>query len=278
MQAEPELSKIQAWLHTFVVEPGRQADALHAAEMKSGFQEGSAEELILPSPTLQPRERIQIYRDMYLLRMREALEVDFPLIQQRVGEHTFRDLVDRYVQSHPSQSYTLDHLGCHFASFLGRQGELAEAALMEDLARLEWSLCEVALAPDSTTLSMADLSVVAPDRFVEIRLHQVPALQTLSFRYNVNEVYKAWNEQTERPSITEQDTRLVVWRHHLNLWRLELSSAQFDFLSHLNSGLNLGHCLDQTIEAFSIEEEQLFEWFQSWIAEGFFASFTLSQK
>lgn len=274
-QAEPKLNDIQAWLHTFVVQPGTTEEALAAAEAKAGFASGSAEELVLPSPTLAPKERIQIYRRMYLLRMYDALEIDFPTIAERLGPEPFRKVVANYVESHPSQSYTLDHLGRDFAAFIKHETDLSHSEALAELAQLEWSLCVVAIAENSPSLGLEALASVEPDSFLELTFTPINALQLWQFEYNVNSYYSAWSRDEELPELEKSPTNLVVWRQNLRAWRRELSTPAYTFLSHLVGGLCLGQALDRVIEGSGQSEEQLFEWFQGWVGDGLFSNFTL---
>jgi hypothetical protein len=255
------------------VEPGEQAAALRVAEQKAGFAEGSAEELILPSPTLSPRERIQIYRGMYLLRMEEALEIDFPAVAWYLGEANFKKLVAEYVQSYPSQSYTLDHLGRLFSQFLVERNWRNEGDCLGDLATLEWALCVVAVAHDSDSVTLEDLSRVPEENFLELKFEPVPAISTLRFGYDVNSLFKAWSSGKEPVAPSPESINLVCWRHNLKVWRQELSETAFDFLNLLRDGHPLGTSLDRVQQTHEVSEEQLFSWFQNWLGEGFFRSF-----
>ena len=67
--------------------------------------------MILPSKTLTPVERVGVYQGMYLLRMIEALEGDYPAVAHFLGDEEFAELVTRYVAAHPSTSYTFNRLG-----------------------------------------------------------------------------------------------------------------------------------------------------------------------
>lgn len=272
MLSPPELRDIQAWLHTFVVEPGDPEAALTAAERKAGFAKGSADDLILPSSTLSPTERIQIYRGMYLLRMQEALEIDYPTLVFYLGQENFCLLVKAYVESYPSQSYTLDHLGRHFAQFLAEHDWKGEGRALSDLARLEWSLCTVAVAHDSPSLSMADLASVPPEEFMSLRFEPIKALELHTFGHEINTAYKALCRE-EPARLTDGKTNLVCWRHDLKVWRLELSDAAFCFLNYLCRGLPLGQSIDLTLETHEDTEETVFEWFQEWVTEGLFSTF-----
>lgn len=275
MSGQTELQDIQAWLHTFVVAPGDSEQALEAAEKESGFAAGSAEELILPSPTLSPQERIEIYRGMYLLRMQEALEIDFPSLLDRLGAKAFHELVARYVNRYPSQSYTLDHLGHRLATFLKEENTAEEGDFLSELAFLEWSMCEVAIAPNSPVVGLQDLAAVDPERFVELSFQTVPAFRLHQFAHNANEVFRNWSDSGQWTEVRPEPTYLVVWRQELDTWRLDLNMAQFRFLTCLANGMSLGKALDQTIESDEASEEECFEWFQNWMSEGFFSSFEL---
>lgn len=269
--SEPSLEALQAWLHTFIVEPGTNREALLAAESKSGLAVGSADSLIRASATLTPVERLEIYRNMYLLRMEEALEIDFPAVQARVGAQTFSRLVGEYVTAYPSHSYTLDHLGSHFPEFL-RTCRLDEPAeIVSELASLEWAMCVVSTAHDSSVLNLADID---PERVLELRFHSVPALRTLTFRHNTNALYREWSLDEKWPQVESQLTHLVIWRHDLETWRLDLKAAEFQFLELLRTGHPLGEALDMVLESHSISEEDCFERFQEWLHEGMFSDWS----
>ena len=50
---------------------------------------GGLEDVVRPSWSLSAAERVEVYHGMYLLRMVEALEVDYPAIRDFLGEEAF---------------------------------------------------------------------------------------------------------------------------------------------------------------------------------------------
>jgi hypothetical protein len=120
---------------------------------------------------------------------------------------------------------------------------------------------------------MGDLSGVLPDDFMSIRLTVIPALHTLQLNCNANELYKAWVASKPWPFIINEPTKLVVWRHQLQVWRMELTEADSAFLESLSCGHSLGASLDCVLQAFEVTEEQLFQSFQTWVNEGFFSHY-----
>src|ERR1700682_478706 len=108
------LARTQRWMQAFIVAPGEMdEDALRAEAVQSEIPADEALKLVLRSDTLTPLERVGIYRGMYLARLVEALESDYPGVRHFLGEEGFYDLASRYVDAHPSRSYTLNRLGDH---------------------------------------------------------------------------------------------------------------------------------------------------------------------
>ena len=48
---------------------------------------------IVPSKTLTPVERLEIYANMYFYRILDALKEDFPVLLQSIGEDQFHNLI-----------------------------------------------------------------------------------------------------------------------------------------------------------------------------------------
>lgn len=271
-----ELVTVQKWLQAFIVDPGSDEEALLAAEQAAGLGPNSAENMILPSPTLEPAERLQIYRNMYLLRMEEALEMDFPVVQQFVGERAFFRLVGEYVEVFPSRSWTLDHLGLHFSKFLGEHKTLEHSGFLRDMARVEWALCDAFNSRNSNSIQMTDLANVDPSDFESLILKPIPALQVLTVDHNVNAYYKKWVLDEPTPEPVEEPDWLLIWRDSIDFkrWRLSVSEAGHHFLQLLLAQKTLGESLEDTIERYEIPEAELFEWFSGWVSEGLFATYT----
>src|SRR6266576_3535678 len=78
----------------------------------------SDDAVALAPATLQPIQRVGIYHGMYMLRMIEALGVDYGALAHILGEEKFEELVRAYVLRFPSRSYTLNRLGDALPEFI----------------------------------------------------------------------------------------------------------------------------------------------------------------
>lgn len=262
-------------MQTFIVSPGTPDEALRSAEALAGLAPGSAERLVQRSATLDEMERLMIYRRMYPLRMEEALSIDFPVVKKLLGARVFGRLVEEYVEAHPSRSWTLDHLGQHLVEFVEKHPLTEDFPGLWDLVRLEQALCEVFNAQDSSILTPAALSEVAPEQWPEAQFETVPALRLLRLGSNANDLYRAYNRDEELPETQLGSFTVVAWRHGFQTWRMPLTSQAFEVLSLLSEGVCLGEALDRALREDE-EPDQVFEWFQSWVSEGFFRGLNFS--
>ena len=139
MALEAPLSRVQRWMQEVVVHPGSIDEALASKAARAEVPPDRLGEVVLPSRTLAPAQRVEIYQRMYLLRMEEALGIDYPALQHFLGPRGFRDLVRGYVASFPSRSYTLNRLGDHVPAFVltARADAAARRVCGKSQARVE---------------------------------------------------------------------------------------------------------------------------------------------
>jgi len=272
MPVSPDLATTQRWMQAVIMAPGDEVEALHAEAAAREIPPEQAEAMVLPSRTLSRLERLGVYRGMYEARLRDALEVDYPLLSGYLDEEVWEELTELYLEAHPSRSYTLNRLGDHLPEFLGEIEGLSRAAFLRDLARYELSLTRVFDAEETKALTADDLSAVAPDAWERIRLRPIAAFRLESYRYPVS----AWAQEAKNDPQTRaprrKDSYAVIFRRDYAPLTLELTKPAFRILSALAAGKTLGEAIRTTRTA----NESLYRWFQIWVSEGLFREVTVS--
>ena len=275
--SEFALDRVQRWLQAVIVHPG---DVEEAIASEAAAKELAAEDLarlVRPSHSLTAAERVDIYHGMYLLRMVESLEADYPALRHYLGEESFAELVEDYVQVHPSRSYTLNRLGDHLPRFLAGQKGRPHAAFLHELARLELAITEVFDAEESPVLAPELVRAVPPERWPEARLRPITAFRLLTFSYPVVRWLDAARRQEPAPVPVRRASRVVVYRQHYTVLRLELSRPKHALLEALSTGAPLGEAV--AVAGAGIRErrreDEIFKAFRSWVAEGMFSSIDL---
>jgi len=270
---KPELTRLQRWMQEVVVHPGTVEEAI---ESESAIREIPSErlsEVVLPSHSMTSAERVGVYHGMYLMRMEEALETDYPVIRYHLGDHQFGHLVREYVQRYPSTSYTLNRLGDHLPEFFLDEPEWHDAAFLHDLARLELAMTEVFDEEESPLLGSEELEAVRPDAWEEARLRPIPALRLLAFKHAVIPNLVAFHEDRPSPGPRRRATWVVLYRRDYSVLRLELSRAEYDLLKAIVEGAPLGEALATAAASKSQRQQaKVFRWFRTWISEGLFAA------
>lgn len=240
------LERTQQWMYGVIADPRGVAIASREAD-----------DHILPSRTLSAAERVLIYNGMYLSRFAEALAVDYPALAHFLGEDDFNALVARYVQKHPSTSYTLNRLGDSLPDFV--------TGFERDLARLELAMTVVF---DEEETPPADLTQLPAERAESMRLIPIKAMRVLSLNYNSNECFQAFRDNEQmRPH--RHKNYLLVHRKDYAVYRTPIARKAHDFLRELASEKTIG----DAIVHVKPSQHELFEWFRDWSAAGLFRSF-----
>ena len=274
MAPKVNLKKTQHWMQTVIMHPGTDQQAVAARKSQALVPKQQFPHFVLPSRTLDSFQRIGIYRDMYLARLREALVSDYPALLDYLGDETFTQLVASYVQKFPSQSYTLNRLGDRLPIFIRSLRRLPRREFLYDLARLELALGEVFDAPESPTLKPSAIANVPLEAWETTRLKPIEAIRLLAFHYPVNAYLESFRNGSPRPHAHRKNTWVVIFRNRYKLRRLDLTGQAHDLLQSLASGKPLGKALSFSLSRnpSKVSEVQLFSWFRDWVANGLFQS------
>jgi hypothetical protein len=273
------LPTVQRWLQAVIVHPGDVEEAIASPEAAAEVAPERLEELVKPSHSLTSAERVEIYHGMYLLRMVEALEADYPAVRHFLGEEEFEQMVVDYVQSFPSRSYTLNRLGDHLPRFFAEHPERPHAAFLAELARYELAVTEAFDEQESPVLSPDEVKAIPQEAWPSARLVPIAALRLLAFRYAVTAAVEASQSKAEPPAPRRRQSWVAVYRRDYSVLRTDLTRPQYELLSALAAGSSLGQAVATAALQLraSRRESAVFRWFSSWVAAGMFSKVLLEQ-
>lgn len=277
MSLELPLDRMQRWFQAVVLHPGTPEEAVASHQAATELQPDRVGEVILPSKTLAPLERLGVYHGMYLLRMYDALAADYPGLEHFLGDAGFARLVRDYVQVHPSRSHTLNRLGDQLPEFIASHAALPRREFCADLARLERAVSEAFDAEERPPLGEAEIAAVAPEAWETARLTPIPAFRLLAFRYPANAYLQSVRDEDHdhHPKPRQQACWVAVYRRDFAVYRLDLGRPAHDLLADLAGGLPLGDAIAAALKRPGRRrpsEDDLFRWFREWIGGGVFAS------
>jgi hypothetical protein len=159
---------------------------------------------------------MEVYRGNYRSALMGALEETYARTRRYAGEAPFRQVAIHHALSHPPSGWTIDAAGAGFdatcAQLFASNPEVAE------LAWLEWTLLELATAPDSAPIGPEDFaqaSVTFGDsEWAELRLTFQPRAAVRIVQHDLAALWRALGEE----NCARPDPRLpapkacLVWR------------------------------------------------------------------
>ncbi len=271
------LPRLQRWMQAVIEQPGPVDGAVASSAARAELDPGEIGRVVRPSRTLTPVERVGVYQGMYLLRMIEALEGDYPAVAHFLGDEEFADLVTRYVAAHPSTSYTFNRLGRHLPEFIRKTRGVRRKAFVADLARLELAVTEVFDAPASPAWPAEAIAKITHEAWERAVFRPIAAFRLGAYAYPVNAYLQSVKEENhDHPDTGRKPTRVAVWRKNYEVWRLDLSEPAYDFLHALTRGRPFGKAVAAAARGLQGSAgDQLFRWLRDWVAEGMFEGVTI---
>jgi hypothetical protein len=274
MAPELALGGLQRWMQAVIVHPGTVDEALAAREAAALVPAGRVDSVVRPSASLTAAERVGVYHGMYLARMKEALESDYPGLARFLGPESWERLVAAYVQAHPSRSYTLNVLGRRLPDFV-RAARVPRPAFCHDLARLEWAVSEAFDAPETPPLAEADIGAVAASDWERARLVPVAALRLVALDHDAGALLDAVREGRRRlPPVRRRRSRVVVYRRSYAVFRREQEAGAFALLADLVEGVPVGRAVARALarRRARLRPDDAFRLFRDWAAMGLFTA------
>jgi hypothetical protein len=218
----------------------------------------TADRLMKATATLSSAERLELYHRQYWFRVLDSVAEDFPVLQKMAGDEKFWELMEAYLQSCPSGSYTLRHLGRSMASFVAGWEGLDESRRrwFSALAEIEYAAMEVYEA--------AEREALPPERIATEVLELQPHVRLMAFPVAADRCFE-WEAFTPEE---ESPVRLAVWRGvDGRARRVRLEAVEFVLLERLKEGRSLEELFADPVEPEPTAEE-VQQWFSEWQSRG----------
>lgn len=186
--------------------------------------------------------RLGIYGDGYRSRLIEALQTNFPVLANLLGEADFATLGGRYVDSHVSSFSSIRYYGDRLADFLAADAEYSQVPLLSELASWEWAMAATFDAADGTPLEVGAFARLPPEQWAQLRFEWGPSVHVLQLGWNVPELWKAVTEEADppEPQLAPQPLSWLLWRHGLQIFFRPLAGDEAAAIAASRAGETFG--------------------------------------
>ncbi len=225
------------------------SDEAHSEQFLS-----KAEELMKGNDSLSSAERLELYHRQYWFRVLDSIAEDFPILRKMAGEDVFWQLMEDYLRTCPSESFTLRHLGSRLPDFAASWDGIdgTKQRWFSAIARLEYSYMEIYEA--------AEWEPVPADQFAVARLGLQPHVKLLELPVPAD-LCKDW--ETFAPD-EEERVAIAVWRgENGGAEQGRIDPVELVLLNRLRNGGTLASLFEDPTDREPTPEE-VSEWFQKW--------------
>jgi hypothetical protein len=218
--------------------------------------EGVIADFIDASVEIPATIRLQIYSDAYRLRLIEALQANYPLLAQLVGEHAFARLTQLYLAVQPSRHYSIRWFGHRLVDFLREHPDYRKQPWLAELAMWEWAIATAFDAADAATLTVENLTSIAPNAWSDMRFVFHPSVQRVALTTNVVAIAKAAadNLSLPRPS-TQERTEWLIWRQDLTVQYRSLDAHEAAVIDGAIAGGTFSDLCELLVARDAIEDQ-----------------------
>jgi hypothetical protein len=236
-----------------------QPDMSRLPEIQGDFQsyllngDSAIESHVVGTERVPIATRLAIYGEGYRARLVEALQANFPVLSELLGEGDFETLAAAYIRAHDSPFYSIRYYGNALSEFLAVAPEYAGAPVLAELARWEWAMTEVFDAADAPAVTVSDLAGVAPEAWAELCFEWHPSMRRLALSWNAPQIWKAVSDGAEvadtnappeagTPEVVfnPEPVEWLLWRHDLRTFFRSLEPGEVVALEAAREGQSFG--------------------------------------
>ena len=197
-------------------------------------------------------DRLGIYRGNIVANYTASLRSSFPVLVQLVGDEYFTGAARRLLETQPSLSGDLAHVGESFPAFLGERHQADQYRYLADVARFEWLCQKSLLAANHAPLDLGKLALINDDDYDQLRFALHPSVGLFESPYPCLHIWQSHiAAQCSEGAIdlNSGGVRVAIAMSGRQMSFHVLSNGELAFLRALDANHLLGTAIDIAVSA-----------------------------
>jgi hypothetical protein len=234
--------------------------------------------LLAPSQ-FTPAQLINLYRNNFIISLKQLLEQLFPVTQALVGRDYFIQTSGQFIHQCALKEAHLNHYGSQFVTFLEQLNALEAMPFIAQMAAMEWHLDRISHIFHEPHFDFNGLAQVAADNYLNIQFNLASSCQLLTSNMNLIALHSDLSvttadaiELTNEAHYQQVSYILVLQNQNGESALMPLSLQHWRWLTGLKNNLSLAQlcAIEQT------DLTTLMMQITDWIALGCIDSFSLT--
>jgi len=218
-------------------------------------------------PPQSAKQRMALYGNAYVLRLKEALGSDYERLHSYLGDDLFENLMQKYIERYPSHHPSLRYFGKNMTELVESLEPYKQLSEVAEITRIEQAFGYSFDAANSQNVTLEQLAQLKPDAWATLVLHFHDAVQLLPQHNNSFQIWQALADEQTPPIKSACDTTWLIWRKDMVSRYRALEAAEVSALNVAMLGGNFSEVCEALLEHYSAAEtpQQAVTFLQQWI-------------
>lgn len=282
----------QEWFAQTITYPLAENNQIQMFSQDGMLVAEEAARYIVPSPTLKPHERIQIYNQQYWWRLLNALQITFPLVTRLCGYQTFNEQIGiPYLLAYPPSHWAIGLIGENLPMWISDYYQQPDKMLLHQSACLDWSFNASYGVPEVPPLDLAAVSQRDPEAILNLTYYLQPHIYLFTWDYDLMDFRNAFllediNYWTTHPFPKLKKRKgfhIVLFRNKKNgISYRKISKSEYLLLTAFKEGSTLSAACEliekQDKKTYTQTVTHLQKWLQEWACAGWLSEMPPSRN
>ncbi len=236
------------------------AQPLGLAQLQATFAEGLRYQALgeacdIIGGRFSAEERLQIYRNNFVMSLTEVMQATYPMLTEVLGEECFNALSREYILRSPPTEGNVSHYGNHFDDVISQFEQVTDAApYARDLARFEWTLDKAQQTfGQSEKHSLQPLEAIhtlSEQQHPNVILHPDSWVFPFTSDFALFDLQRAFSQQNfDDLILNNAQAGVIACDEYGRPWAKELNNQEYQLLLNLSSEIPLGRIQPEALAA-----------------------------
>lgn len=276
------LETTQEWFASIITTPLTSEDTIQPTTQHGYLICEEACRYVVPSPTLKPHQRMQIYNQQYWWRLLDTMHHNFPLVTRLFGKNAFnQEIAIPYLLKYPPNHWSLTDLGENLPTWISDHYEKPDKTLVSHTTNLDWAFTKCFISHEYQKLDLARLTKEKPESLLDQPFHLQPHIHLFKWEYDLFTFRESflkhesdyWVNHPFPALPKEKNYHFILYRNGRNYpaWR-EISEAEYLLLERFQEGSSMSEACDfmenQEVSLYQETVANLQKWVLEWTQMG----------
>lgn len=206
-------------------------------------------DFIKETQSITAQQRLQIYRNSFIMGISEALAITYQHTCALVGQDFFNSISRAFILTAPPSENNIITYGLGFSEYLKHLPQLTNMPYISEMARFEWLLEQTSNLPlEDKQLDISQLILLPEDKLEQLQFN-IPTQMTLFYsKQNISHLYQMLIEDAVIESDLNRPCYLLLMKQpDFRVQLITLQQSQFQLLVQLSEGKTLGQIIPQDL-------------------------------